>query len=231
MAATSTHQARNNNPTENRDTLFIGLYLRNIGANLFSFAAIVLLNVFTPLDFFKLRIDFFFFQGGWVFFLVFFFIASLLVLSTQYAVQRPISRHAAALKQNREIDTALQEKARVRLLNLPFIIALIDLSMFIIVPLTVMATLEFFRDIPLKMFLFIFFRTFLLGLIAAWLSFFLIEDYARTRLVPLLFPRGRLTAVSGTITRAATSVATRIGSFPERKAFNARCLAPCDLSP
>ena len=91
----------------------------------------------------------------------------------------------------------MQNKARARLLNLPFIIALIDLSMFIIVPLTVMTTMEFFRDIPFKMVLF--FRTILLGLIAAWLSFFLIEDYARTRLVPLFFPKGRLTTVSGAI--------------------------------
>ncbi len=39
----------------------------------------------------------------------------------------------------------------------------------------------------------------MLGLIAAWLSFFLIEAYARNRLVPLFFPKGRLTTVSGTI--------------------------------
>lgn len=179
--------------------VFLGLYLRNIAANLFCFAAIVLLNVFTPLDFFKLRIGFFFYQGGWIFFLLFFAIASLLALAAQYVAQRPISRHATALKQNRKIDAALQAKARARLLNLPFIIALIDLSMFVIVPLTVMTTLDFFRGTPFKMFLFIFFRTFLLGLIAAWLSFFLIEAHARTRLVPLFFPRGRLTAVPGTI--------------------------------
>ena len=157
------------------------------------------MNAFTPLDFFKLRIDFFFYQGGWTVFLLFFVFASLLVLAAQYFFQHPISKHAAALKQHHKINTTLQDKACKQLLNLPFIIALIDLSMFIIVPLTVMTTLEFFRDIPFKMVLFLFFRTILLGLIAAWLSFFLIEDYARTRLVPLFFPKGRLTAVSGTI--------------------------------
>jgi adenylate cyclase len=197
MTVTDTAQTGKRPPGS--DFIFFGLYLRNIAANLFSFAVIVLLNAFTPLDFFKLRIDFFLYQGGWVVFLFFFVLASLLVLTAQYFCQRPISEHAAALKQNHKIDTALQDKARARLLNLPFIIALIDLSMFIIMPLTVMATLEFFRDIPFKMVPFLFFRTILLGLIAAWLSFFLIEDYARTRLVPLFFPKGRLTAVSGTI--------------------------------
>jgi len=65
----------------------------------------VLLNVFTPLDFFKLRIDFFLYQGGWVVFLLFFVFASLLVLAAQYFVQRPISKHTAALKQNHKIDS------------------------------------------------------------------------------------------------------------------------------
>jgi len=199
MAVTPANAAQNGKRPPGGDSIFIGLYLRNFGANLFSFGAIVLLNAFTPLDFFKLRIDFFLYQGGWVAFLLFFAFASLLVLTAQYFVQRPISKHTATLNQNHEIDTALQEKARARLLNLPFIIALIDLSMFVIVPLTVMATLEFFRDIPFNMVLFLFFRTILLGLIAAWLSFFLIEAYARNRLVPLFFPKGRLTAVSGTI--------------------------------
>jgi class 3 adenylate cyclase len=199
MAISSTHQERENNPAEHHDALFIGLYIRNVAANLFSFAAIVLLNAFTPLNFFKLRIDFFLFQGGWAIFLLFFALTSLLVLVAQHVVQRPISRHAAALKQDPEIDTALQDKACARLLNLPYIIALIDFSMFVLVPLTVITTLEFFRDIPFNMVLFLFFRTILLGLIAAWLSFFLIEGYARNRIVPLFFPKGRLTAVPGTI--------------------------------
>ena len=40
MTAASTHQNRNSDPAENRDTHFIGLYLRNLGANGFSFAVI-----------------------------------------------------------------------------------------------------------------------------------------------------------------------------------------------
>jgi adenylate cyclase len=199
MAISSIHQVRRNHPAGHLDARFIGLYVRNVAANLFSFAAIMLLNAFTPLDFFKLRIDFFLLQGGWAIFLSFFVIASLLVLAAQHVVQRPISRHAAALKQGAEIDPALQDKACARLLNLPYIVALIDFSMFVLAPITVMATLEFFRDIPFNMILFLFFRTILLGLIAAWLSFFLIEGYARSRIVPLFFPKGRLTAVPGTI--------------------------------
>ena len=199
MADASTNRARNGNPATSHDSLLMGLYLRNLGANLFSFAAIMLLNAFTPLNFFKLRIDFFLLQGGWAILLLFFMAASLLVLALQYWFQLPIVRMAAALNQNHGIGTVLQDKARARLLNLPFIIAVIDLSMFVIVPLTVMTTLDFFEGISFEIGLFLFFRTFMLGMIAAWLSFFLIEYYARRKLVPLFFPKGRLTAVSGTI--------------------------------
>jgi class 3 adenylate cyclase len=39
----------------------------------------------------------------------------------------------------------------------------------------------------------------MIGLIAASLSFFLVEDYARKTLVPVVFPRGRLAGVPGTL--------------------------------
>ncbi len=199
MAVTPASTAQAGDTPAARNSIFLGLYLRNMGANLFSFAAIVLLNIFTPLDFFKLRKGFFFTEGGWMVFLFFFLLTNLLVLTLQYFLQRPIAMHSAVLQQNRKIDASLEKKAQARLLNLPFIIALVDLAMFIIVPVTLMSTLHFFKDIPLEMSLFIFFRTFMLGLIAAWLSFFLIEAYSRNRLVPRFFPKGRLTAVSGTI--------------------------------
>jgi adenylate cyclase len=199
MATTLTTAAQAGNTPATHKAIFFGLYLRNFGANLFSFGAIVLLNAFTPLDFFKLRQEFFFMEGGWAVFLFFFLLTNLVVLVSQYFLQRPIAMHAAILQQNQKINASLEEKARKRLLNLPYIIALVDMAMFIIVPVMVMATLDFFKGIPLRMSLFIFFRTFMLGLIAAWLSFFLIEAYARNRLVPLFFPKGRLTAVSGTI--------------------------------
>ena len=128
MAATSTQKARNNDPTGNRGSLFIGLYLRNIAANFFSFVVIVLLNAITPLHFFESRREIFLVQGGWVVFVLFFVLTILLVLAVQYYIQRPIELHAHALRQGREIHPGLEKKARVRLLNLPVVIALIDLA-------------------------------------------------------------------------------------------------------
>ena len=49
---------------------FSGLYARNLGANLLGFAIVVTLNIFTPLEFFKVLRTFIFLEGHWkVFFL------------------------------------------------------------------------------------------------------------------------------------------------------------------
>jgi sigma-B regulation protein RsbU (phosphoserine phosphatase) len=44
-----------------------------------------------------------------------------------------------------------------------------------------------------------FFRVVMIGLIASFISFFLIDDYSRKKLVPIFFPQGKLAAVPGAI--------------------------------
>jgi class 3 adenylate cyclase len=51
----------------------------------------------------------------------------------------------------------------------------------------------------LKICLFVFFRTVMIGFVASGLSFFLAEDFSRKELIPLFFPNGRLAAHPGTI--------------------------------
>jgi len=48
-----------------------------------------------------------------------------------------------------------------------------------------------------KAFLFILFRAWMIGLIAAHLSFFLVEEYSRKRLVPVFFQREDSTTSGG----------------------------------
>ena len=178
---------------------FMGLYLRNLGANLFGFVTIILLNVFTPLSFFKMHRMFIFTEGGWITFFLFFPVVVLLVGLLQYNVQRPISRVSTRISQGKGISSDLQKKAGQRLLNLPFIIALINMVIYIVIPITVASAFYIFRDAPFRTCLFLFFRVFMVGMIAAGISFFVVEDYLRKTLIPLFFPKGKLAALQGTI--------------------------------
>jgi adenylate cyclase len=178
---------------------FMGLYLRNLGSNLFGFITIIILNVFTPLSFFKIQRVFIFTEGGWASFFLFFPVLMLLIGLLQVHVQRPISNLSTLMSNGKEISAGLQEKAGQRLLNLPFIIALINLVIYIFVSTIVASAFYLFKDIPIRTCLFLFFRVFMIGLISAGVSFFVVEDHLRKTLIPLFFPRGKLTALHGTI--------------------------------
>ena len=178
---------------------FAGLYLRNLGANMLGFMTIAVLNIFTPLEFFKIQRAFIFTEGGWkIFFLFYPFVLSLVAL-LQYRIQLPISRLAALINNRGEITEDLGKRAIQRLLNLPFIIALLNFAIYIFVPALVVLSFYLFNDVPPKTCLFIFFRTFMIGMIAGGLSFFLVEAYSRKTFIPLFFPDGKLAALPGTI--------------------------------
>jgi class 3 adenylate cyclase len=178
---------------------FLGLYLRNLGANLFGFVTIVILNVFTPLSFFKMHRVFIFTEGGWISFFLFFPVVMILIDLLQFYVQRPISHLSTLMGNEKETPVRLQEHAGQRLLNLPIIIALINLVIYIFVPIIVASAFYLFRDIPVRICLFLFFRVLMIGLISTGISFFVVEDYLRKTLIPLFFPKGKLAALHGTI--------------------------------
>ena len=178
---------------------FMGLYLRNLGANLFGFITIVMLNVFTPLSFFKMQRVFIFIERGWISFFLFFPVAIILIGLIQFHAQRPISHFLTMMNNKKEISERLREKAAQRLLNLPFIIALINLVIYIAVPIMVASAFYLLRNIPMRTCLFLFFRVFMIGLISAGVSFFVVEDYLRKTLIPLFFPKGRLSSLHGTL--------------------------------
>ena len=67
------------------------LYGRNIGANLLGFLIIVLLNLFTPVEFFKAQRAFLL-AGGWLVILSFYPLVICIGIGLQYMVQRPISQ-------------------------------------------------------------------------------------------------------------------------------------------
>jgi class 3 adenylate cyclase len=178
---------------------FIGFYVRNLGANLLGFTVIAILNSFTPLEFFRMQRAFIFTEGGWKQFFFFYPLVLLLVGLLQYRSQNPVHRFFAFRSPDEPLDPVLEEKARRRTLNLPLIIALTNVAVYLFVPGCMVLSFYFLQGLPLKTCLFIYFRSIMIGLIAASFSFFLIEDYSRRTLVPILFPKGRLTATPGTL--------------------------------
>ena len=178
---------------------FMGLYVRNLGANTLGLAIIAMLNIFTPLEFFRVFRTLLFLEGYWkVFFLFYPFVLCLLFL-LQHRVQRPVEKAVALLSVGEEIPEDLKKKARQRLVNLPFLIVIINLAVWIILPALVASSFYVFRQVPIKTCLFLFFRTLMIGLVASGISFFLVEAFTRETLIPRLFPKGRLSAVPGTI--------------------------------
>ncbi len=86
----------------------IELYIRNVGANLLGFLIIVLLNLFTPLEFFKIQRAFLL-SGGWVVILSFYPLVICIGITLQYIVQRPITQMINRMRQGLKIEAALEE--------------------------------------------------------------------------------------------------------------------------
>ncbi len=137
--------------------------------------------------------------GGWMAILAFYPFVICIGVTFQYFVQRPISEVINRMRQGLDIEATLEEKARRRILNLPFIISLINFAMWIGLTALLGTFFLIFRDAPLRMGFFVQFRGFMVGYIAAILSFYLVEAYSRRRLVRILFPEGKLATIPGTI--------------------------------
>lgn len=178
---------------------FLGLYMRNLNANLLGIIVIMALNFCTPLEFFKTTRVLILNRGGWEIFP--FLIAFLLLLLgyAQYRVQGPVRNLAALIHGGSAVPEHIAQKGKQRLLNLPFIVILINLGAYIIIPALIVTAFYLFLEASLRTCLFLFIRAFMIGLVTAFLSFFLIEDHVRKTLIPFFFPEGRLAHVDGTI--------------------------------
>lgn len=169
-------------------------------ANLLGLFIIVALNFVTPLEVIKVQRFFIFMEGGWILVGLLWPVALVLALLVQWFLLRPLAvlRTGFAGEWGRRALTRQEERAMRRVLNLPGLTALGNLLVWIVTPSLVAGYFYFFRDVSPFFSLFIFFRAAMIGLIAAGLSFFLLERHMRETWIPFLFPRGRLHAVPGT---------------------------------
>jgi sigma-B regulation protein RsbU (phosphoserine phosphatase) len=175
----------------------LALYFRNWAANLVGQLIIALLNLWTPLKFITVWKKFLA-DGGWVLIPAFILSAAILATILQYLVQRPISDYLK-FADDSEKDTPLEQKAKKRLLNLPILIGVINLAMWFGLDLIFTPLLHFLIDMTKTSLLYNFFRILMVGMIASFISFFLIDEYVREKLVPVFFPQGHLAAQPGAV--------------------------------
>jgi serine phosphatase RsbU (regulator of sigma subunit) len=122
-----------------------------------------------------------------------------MVIGLQYLIQRPISIGLRQLFSGKKLDARLLEQAKRRLVNLPSILGLTNLILWIVLTSLFMPLMYFLIDMTIPSFFYGFFRFLIIGLIASFISFFLIDEYCRDKLMPVYFPDGQLAAVRGTI--------------------------------
>jgi class 3 adenylate cyclase len=181
--------------------IFFGLYARNIIANLLGFFIILLLNLFTPLHSVWLRKVLFVTGDGLQYLLSLFPFILVIIAILQYQFQCPVCNFLSAHVEGRKNGQYELEHIRRRLLNLPMILSVTNLSVYILVPGVLILSswlLELF-PMDLHVAMLFFFRAFMVGLITACLSFFIVESYTRQISIPMIFPEGGLTKVPGVV--------------------------------
>jgi len=179
-----------------------GLYVRNFLANFTGNLIIILLNIFTPLAVYE-NWKAFIWQGGWIggwlIIPCVLILVVCLVIGLQFLIQRPISDGLRRRQSGAELPVDLLQKAQRRLVNLPSILGLTNLIIWIVLTCFLMPLMYFLIDMKMQGFFYGFFRFIMIGLIASFISFFLIDEYCRSKLIPIFFPDGQLGAIQGTI--------------------------------
>jgi sigma-B regulation protein RsbU (phosphoserine phosphatase) len=170
------------------------LSLLYCAANLIGVAMMFLINLSTPLEIFEAQ-RVFVLEKGWLIALVFFPLVFGLGILLLRQVERPVAAALALQSGSRSADPALRLRAERRLLNLPFAMAAINLAMWIVVASVIGLFFQFLRDAPLRFAFIVIFRGVMIGLITSSLSFFFLEAFARSRLMPWFFAEGRQSEV------------------------------------
>ncbi len=185
-----------------KPTRLTGLYVRNFAANFAGNCIILVLNIFTPLAVYE-NWKAYLWQGGWIGGWIHIPIALVLVvgivIGLQYRIQRPISTGLRQLDSGKKLDAKVLAQARRRLVNLPSILWWTNLIVWVVLTSLFMPLMYSLIDMTIPSFFYGFFRFLMIGLIASFISFFLIDEYCRSKLIPVFFPAGRLAAVPGTI--------------------------------
>jgi class 3 adenylate cyclase len=192
-----------------------GFYKLALGATFMAMIVIMIMNISTPFEFARDRLHELY-DPNWLGIVAYRF--SLLVLVTSIAsvpfmlvmhyVLAPVREYLNTRHEKEKPE--LLEKARQRIINLPFIMVPVNIGLWILIPMTIF--IVFFRMGFMDSSTAIAFslRSTMVGVISSAIIFFSLEAHARRSLIPLLFPEGKLSDVKQT---RRISIARRLRAF------------------
>ena len=199
--------------SQNPSAVLAGFYLVALRATFLAMLVVMLLNISTPFEFARERISELR-STNWPYVIAFRF--GFLVLVTAIAacplmlgmrrVLAPVRRFLI----EREGRDSVRALARQRIINLPFIIVPLNIGLWVVIPMLMffsmyrMGTMDATTAITFSL------RSTLVGLVSSALIFFSLEAHARKKLIPLLFPEGRLFEVENT---RRLSIKRRVRAF------------------
>ncbi len=175
-----------------------GFYILSTASVLVGFIMVALLNMATPIIFFKdlmgywMEVDRTEIAAGFLRLAAVLLFMSGVPLLAVHLSARPVAEYIRHLRSGSDIPESLREKGRRRLLNLPFHLALTLILLWGIAPDLAAWTVYLMGYLDLKTGFSISARASLVALVSSGLCFFLMELYSRRSLIPLFFPEGRL---------------------------------------
>jgi adenylate cyclase len=110
---------------------------------------------------------------------------------------QPIDGCLTRIRAGKEPSADLVERARRRLINLPFLFIGFNVGMWILIPAMVFISANLIDIMDLHTSVVLSVRASMVGLISTAIAFFRIESYCRRKLIPFFFPRGRLAGLKG----------------------------------
>ncbi|MBA3012585.1 MAG: HAMP domain-containing protein [Proteobacteria bacterium] len=186
-----------------------GFYFIGLGATMVGILVIAILNLSTPLDFIIARLQVI--RHGGPFRLALLLLAaglaSLPFLAVLRGVLAPISECLILKGQHHPVSPALEQRAKQRLINLPFIMVPVNMVFWIFIPMVLFGGIFALNKMDFTTAITFSIRSTMVGLISSAVIFFGLETHARRVLIPYFFPTGELACVEGTI---KISLLTRI---------------------
>jgi class 3 adenylate cyclase len=193
-----------------------GFYVILALANLMGAGLVFVANMATPLKVFPLQRAVLSAWSLGQFVQVFSIVAGVtvfymgLLIGMVHLVLRPIRSYLKLIKGGGRPTDDLETQAKARLINLPFVFIPICGGFWLVAPALVICWFYLSGELDLRTSVVLAVRSSLIGLIAATISFFLVELFSRRRMIPRFFPHGKLTEVKDT---AKLSIDRRIRAF------------------
>lgn len=197
-----------------------GLYVISVLSMGIGISVVFLLNVATPTDFVlrqladlaqKRDVEYSLAVvkrlGG------FFFLIALTGSSTLLVMRRllkPISSCLTTVRNGHVPPGPLAEKARRRLINLPFIFMATDIGLWLVGPAIVFFASYLMDLMNFRTSAVFAVRASMVGFVTSSVAFFRLEEYSRRQLIPFFFPAGRVSDLKGA---ARISISRRIRMF------------------